>query len=278
MILVQTSRGGVFLLRFDFSFSCGGSGGRGGSAPMILGSSVAGEVIAVGRNVHAFKVGDRVAANVRGGETYAEEVLVPARLVAHIPDDVSYASAVSVVLGGQTGYSGIVRGLQVKAGQNVLVQGGAGSVGLMAVQTALDAGAKVSATAHGWGLAFLREKFPQVTTFDYKTDDITANGAIYDAVYDTVGSEKVLADSFAATKADGHVLSIVARSHRDARFVHFFNQPTGETVQTLLDGLSSGRFVAVVDSELPLSADNVRLDYERLQNGGVHGKLVLLIM
>lgn len=111
--------------------------------------------------------------------------------------------------------------------------------------------------------------------FDYKTDDITANGAVYDAVYDTVGSEKVLADSFAATKSDGHVLSIVARSHRDPRFVHFFNQPTGETVQTLLDGLSSGRFVAVVDSELPLSADNVRLDYERLQNGGVHGKLVL---
>ena len=252
-----------------------GSGSRGGRAPMILGSSVAGEVIAVGRNVHDFKVGDRVAANVRGGETYAEEVLVPARLAAHIPDDVSYASAVSVVLGGQTGYSGIVRGLQVKAGQNVLVQGGAGSVGLMAVQTALDAGAKVSATAHGWGLDFLREKFPQVTAFDYKTDDITANGAIYDAVYDTVGSEKVLADSFAATKADGHVLSIVARSHRDPRFVHFFNQPTGATVQTLLDDLSSGRFMAVVDSELPLSADNVRLDYERLQNGGVHGKLVL---
>lgn len=254
-----------------------GSGSRGGSAPMILGSSVAGEVIAVGRNVHDFKVGDRIAANVRGGETYAEEVLVPTRLAARIPDGVSYASAVSVVLGGQTGYSGIVRGLQVKVGQNVLVQGGAGSVGLMAVQTALHAGAKVSATAHGWGLDFLHEKFPQVMTFDYKTDDITANGAVYDAVYDTVGSEKVLADSFAATKADGHVLSIVARSHRDTRFVHFFNQPTGETVQTLLDGLSNGRFMAVVDSELPLSADNVRLDYERLQNGGVHGKLILTL-
>lgn len=252
-----------------------GSGSRGGSAPMILGSSVAGEVVAVGRNVHDFKVGDRIAANVRGGETYAEEVLVPTRLAAHIPDDVTYVSAVSVVLGGQTGYSGIVRGLQVKAGQSVLVQGGAGSVGLMAVQTALDAGAKVSATAHGWGLDFLREKFPQVTTFDYKVDDITANGAIYDAVYDTVGSEKVLVDSFAATKTDGHVLSIVARSHRDSRFVHFFNQPTGETVQTLLNGLSSGRFMAVVDSELPLNADNVRLYYARLEEGGVHGKLVL---
>ena len=82
-----------------------GSGSRGGSTPMILGSSVAGEVIAVGRNAHDFTVGDRIAANVRGGETYAEEVLVPARLAAHIPDDVTYASAVSVVLGGQTGSS-----------------------------------------------------------------------------------------------------------------------------------------------------------------------------
>ena len=72
------------------------------------------------------------------------------------------------------------------------------------------------------------------------------------------------------------MLSIVARSHRDPRFVHF-NQSTGETVQTLLDGLSNGRFMAEVDSEPLLSADNVRLDYERLQNGGVHGKLILTL-
>ena len=252
-----------------------GNGSRGGRNGMILGSSVAGDVIAVGRNVRGFKVGDRLAANVRGGETYAEEVLVPERLAAHIPDNVTYAAAVSVVLGGQTGYSGIVRGLQVKAGQHVLVHGGSGSVGLMAIQAALDAGAEVSATASGWGLEMLREKFPQVTVLDYKTDDVAANGAVYDAVFDTVGSERVLAASFKATRPNGHVLSIVARSHRDPRFVHFFNQASGETVQTLLDGLSSGRFISVIDSELPLSADNVRLDYARLQQGGVHGKLIL---
>ncbi|WP_156469647.1 alcohol dehydrogenase catalytic domain-containing protein, partial [Weissella sp. DD23] len=50
-----------------------GSGSRGGRDGMILGSSVAGDVVAVGRNVRGFKVGDRLAANVRGGETYAEE-------------------------------------------------------------------------------------------------------------------------------------------------------------------------------------------------------------
>lgn len=254
-----------------------GNGSRGGRDGMILGSSVAGDVIAVGRNVRGFKVGDWLAANVRGGETYAEEVLVPERLAAHIPDNVTYAAAVSVVLGGQTGYSGIVRGLQVKDGQQVLVHGGSGSVGLMAIQAALDAGAEVSATASGWGLQMLHEKFPQVTVFDYKTDDVAANGAVYDAVYDTVGSDRVLAASFKATKQNGHVLSIVARSHRDPRFVHFFNQASGEKVQTLLDGLSSGRFISVIDSELPLSADNVRLDYARLQQGGVHGKLILIV-
>lgn len=74
-----------------------GNGSRGGRDGMILGSSVAGDVIAVGRNVRGFKVGDRLAANVRGGETYAEEVLVPERLAAHIPDNVTYAAAVSIV-------------------------------------------------------------------------------------------------------------------------------------------------------------------------------------
>lgn len=82
---------------------------------------------------------------------------------------------------------------------------------------------------------------------------------------------------FKATKPNGHVLSIVARSHRDPRFAHFFNQASGETVQTLLDGLSGGRFISVIDSELPLGADNVRLDYARLQLGGVHGKLTLTV-
>lgn len=51
-----------------------GNGSRGGRDGMILGSSVAGDAIAIGRNVRGFKVGDRLAANVRGGETYAEEV------------------------------------------------------------------------------------------------------------------------------------------------------------------------------------------------------------
>lgn len=128
----------------------------------------------------------------------------------------------------------------------------------------LDAGAEVSATASGWGLQMLREKLSQVAVFDYKTDDVAADGAVYDAVYDTVGSDRVLTASFKVTKPNGHVLSIVARSHRDPCFVYFFNQASGDTVQTLLDGLSSDRFVSVIDSELPLSADNVRLDYARL--------------
>ena len=97
-----------------------------------------------------------------------------------------------------------------------------------------------------------------------KTDDVAADGAVYDAVYDTVGSDRVLTASFKVTKPNGHVLSIVSRSHCDPCFVYFSNQASGDTVQTLLDGLSSDRFVSVIDSELPLSADNVRLDYARL--------------
>jgi NADPH:quinone reductase and related Zn-dependent oxidoreductases len=63
---------------------------------------------------------NRLAPNVRDGETYAEELLVLERLAAYLPDNVAYAAAVSIVSGGQTGYNGIVRGLQVNAGQHVL--------------------------------------------------------------------------------------------------------------------------------------------------------------
>ncbi|KIU23960.1 zinc-binding dehydrogenase [Weissella cibaria] len=98
----------------------------------------------------------------------------------------------------------------------------------------LNADAEVSATASGWGLQIFREKLSQVAFFDYKTDDVAADGAGDDAVYDTVGSDRALTDSFKATKPNGHVLSIVARSHRDPGFVYFFNQASDDAVQTLL--------------------------------------------
>jgi NADPH:quinone reductase-like Zn-dependent oxidoreductase len=252
-------------------------GARGGQTPMILGSSVAGEVIAVGRGVKKFKVGDRIAANVRGGETYAEQVAVAEHLAAHVPDAVSYAEAVSVSLSGQTALQAVTRGMNVKAGQHILVHGAAGAVGFIAMQEALDLGATVAVTASGWGADMIRERFPQVQVFDYHTDDYTQSLEDLDAVFDTVGTDQVLRDSYKVLKSRGTLVSIVARSSSDPWFKHFFNQPDGANIQQLVDNLADGSLQTIIDSELPLSAANVRKDYERLEAGGLHGKLILTV-
>lgn len=250
------------------------AGMLGSEAPLILGSTVAGEVIAVGEAVTDFKVGDRIAAQVRGGANYAEQVVFPAHFAAIIPTNVSYVDAVSVVLGGQTALQAINRGLNVSAGQKVLIHGGSGAVGYVAVQLAIAAGAEVATTASGWGAEMLRQQFPNVQVFDYRADDFTTSLHDFDGVLDTVGSEQVLADSFKILKPSGKLASVVAHQSDDPRFVRLINKPEGANLQVLFSKLADGTLRTVIDSTLPLNAENVRIAYAKIKAGGLHGKLV----
>lgn len=245
-----------------------------GQVPMILGSTVAGEVIAVGEDVTSVNVGDRVAAQVRGGANYAEQVAVPVHLAAIIPATVSYEEAVSVVLGGQTAYQVIERGFNLQAGQKVLINGGSGAVGYVALQLALAKGAEVATTASGWGADMLRQQFPKVQVFDYKQDDFTTVLHDFDAALDTVGSEKVLADSAKILTSTGKLVSIVAHQADDPRFISLINKPAGENLAHLFAGLADGSLRTIIDQTLPLNASNVKTAYDRIKRGGLHGKVV----
>ena len=250
------------------------AGMLGSETPLILGSTVAGEVIAVGEAVTDFKVGDRIAAQVRGGANYAEQVAVPTHFAAIIPANVSYVDAASVVLGGQTALQAINRGLNVSAGQKVLIHGGPGAVGYVAVQLAIAAGAEVATTASGWGAEMLRQQFPNVQVFDYRADDFTTSLHDFDGVLDTVGADQVLADSYKILKPSGKLASVVARQSDDSRFVRLINKPEGANLQVLFSKLADGTLRTVIDSTLPLNAENVRIAYAKIKAGGLHGKLV----
>jgi NADPH:quinone reductase-like Zn-dependent oxidoreductase len=253
------------------------TGFRGGNLPMILGSSLAGEVIAVGEGVTDFTVGDRVVANYRSGETYAELASVPVLLAAHIPDQVSFGEAVSIALGGQTGLQGITRGLDVRAGQKVVILGGSGSVGFIAMQTALNLGADVTVTASGWGKALIESRFPAVTVFDYKTEQLAGRVADVDGIFDTVGNVEAGNDALKTLKPDGSLVSVALRDANDRRVSHLVNRPEGRNIQFILDEMAAGHYHTVIDSEVPLTPENVKLDYERSAGGGLHGKLILTI-
>ena len=177
--------------------------------PYILGRDFSGVVSAVGAGVTDLKVGDAVFGVLDQGieGTYAEKVAIKADLLAKKPDSLSHAEAAALGLISITALTGIEDVAQVKPGQTVLVQGGAGGVAGFAVQLAKHLGAKVIATASANNLDYVKSLGAD-EVIDYNKEDFTAIGPICDVVYDTVGGTDVRTRSYQVLKPGGKLVWI----------------------------------------------------------------------
>lgn len=171
--------------------------------PAVLGIDMAGVVEAVGPGVAGFAAGDAVfgmSGGVGGVQgSLAEYAAVDADLLAPAPRSISLREAAALPLVFITAWEGLVDRAGVQPGQSVLVQGGAGGVGRMAVQLALARGARVWATGRpgqreaieAMGARFIGQ----------------AEGDTFDIVFDTVGGEVLDASFRAVREYGGHVVS-----------------------------------------------------------------------
>ena len=152
-----------------------------------MGQELAGEVEAVGTDVTRFEPGDRVAAATdlsMGG--YAEYVCLKANgSVASIPDDVRYAEAAAIPVGGMNALL-FMRKAEIQRDESVLIIGAGGSIGTCAVQLAKRYGAQVTAVDRGDKLDMLRE-IGADHVIDYTAEDFTRNGKRYDVIFDVIG-------------------------------------------------------------------------------------------
>jgi NADPH:quinone reductase-like Zn-dependent oxidoreductase len=112
----------------------------------VIGWDVAGTVAALGEGVTSFDVGERVVALSPSGGAFAERVVVPAEWAAPLPSACDFVTAATLPVAGVTAV-GILRLARVHAGDQVLITGAAGGVGLFAVQLALQAKATVTGQA-----------------------------------------------------------------------------------------------------------------------------------
>ncbi|MDX6284347.1 MAG: NADPH:quinone reductase, partial [Kribbellaceae bacterium] len=183
--------------------------------PAILGLDAAGVVEAVGPEVSTFAIGDEVFGLVGGvGEqqgTLAEFIAVDAQLLAPKPASLSFREAAALPLVFITAWEALVDQAKIHAGQTVLIQGGAGGIGQVAVQIAKAVGAEVFATGSPARLRSIEDL--GATAIDYTNATVEeyvakhTDGVGFDIVFDTVGGE-VLDNSFKAAKRyDGHVVS-----------------------------------------------------------------------
>jgi NADPH:quinone reductase-like Zn-dependent oxidoreductase len=212
--------------------------------PHIPGLDVAGTVEGLSDSVTGFAVGDRVFG--RGAGTYAEFAVAPAITIARIPESVSFEHAASLHVGGETAWVGLFDTANLEAGQRLLVQGGAGGVGAIAVQLGHWKGAYVIATASAANVDFVRSLGAD-QVIDYTS--IKVEDAVHDVdvVLDTVGGE-VTARSWSVLKPGGILVMVVgAPDARTAEARGVLTSGVGHPAETrpILEEL--GRLVASGD-------------------------------
>jgi NADPH:quinone reductase-like Zn-dependent oxidoreductase len=162
--------------------------------PHILGRDFSGLVSAVGAGVTDLRVGEKIA--------------IKAAIVCKKPDSISHESAAALALAGLTAICAVEDSLQLKAGETILVQGGAGGVASFAIQLAKHLGARVISTASAANVDYVKS-IGADQVIDYNAVDFTTAVRDCDAVFDTVGGE-VAQRSYAVLKPGGRATFIAS--------------------------------------------------------------------
>lgn len=176
--------------------------------PLILGHDVAGVVIAVGKNVRRFAVGDEIFSRPRDGRigALAERIAIHQDDVAKKPANLSMADAAGLPLVALTAWQALVEMAQVKAGQKVLIHAGAGGVGSVAIQLAKYLGAQVATTTSAANVDFVKSLGAD-EVIDYKTQHFAEALRGCDVVLNSL-DEKTLLDSLKVMPSGGQLISI----------------------------------------------------------------------
>jgi len=267
--------------------------------PAILGMDFAGTVEAVGEGVEGYAEGDEVYGCAGGladlPGTLADRIAADARLIAHKPGNLSMREAAALPLVGITAYEGLQRA-GVRAGQKVLVHGGSGGVGHLAVQLARHFGADTYSTGGGDKQLALIETLG-ATPINYKTESVEdyveqhTGGAGFDVVFDTVGGMNML-NSFNAAALNGHVATTVSLCEIDLSAAHFkglslhvvfmlipmlhnFNREAhAEILRQLARIVEAGALTPVLD-ETNFTLAEANDAHARLESGQAMGKVVI---
>ena len=262
------------------------------SFPLILGSDLAGDVIAVGAKVSGFKVGDRVFGMKNPSEglaSYAEKVAVSERNIALIPEGLSYLDAGGIPLCSLTAWQALVDKAAIKAGMEVMVIGASGGVGSYGVQIAHALGANVTAVCSAASSEMVTELGAN-KVIDYHHEDFTQSPESYDLIFDTIGRHS-LSRCSKVLKSGGTYVSTVPspknlKAMATTKLASFFSaknqkasvvmvKASGTDLGKIARLLASKEIKPVVDRIFPIQDVAKAHDYSRSLRA--KGKIVLQI-
>jgi NADPH:quinone reductase-like Zn-dependent oxidoreductase len=246
----------------------------------VPGHEFSGVIAAVGEETFGFAIGQEVYGmnDWFADGALAEYCITQPTSVAPKPPSLTHIEAAAVPIGALTAWQGLFDRAQLQAGERVLVHGGAGAVGVFAIQLARFRSAQVTTTASTRNLAFVSQLGAE-RVIDYRAVRFEDNVWDMDVIFDTVGGE-TLQRSWAVLKPGGRMITIAADSEytTDDRVkqAFFIVEPNREQLTQIGNLLEAGDLQPVVDAVLPFTRASEAYTGEVRQRRGC-GKLVVAV-
>lgn len=249
--------------------------------PLIIGYDVSGVVEKAGSRITKFGPGDAVYAflNLKSGGGYAQYAVANESEAALKPKSISFEQAAGVPLAGETAWQALIDVAKLQSGQTVLIHGGSGGVGSLAVQIAKARGAKVIATASTPNQDVLKQLGAD-QPIDYTKQNFEEVAKEVDVVLDCVGRD-TLARSYGVIKKGGIIVTIAGRpdqeqlEKRGIRGASIMVQPKADGLEELSKLIEAKKITPIVSQVLPLA--NAATAQEQVAKRHTRGKVVLKI-
>lgn len=251
--------------------------------PATLGGDVSGVVVQLGAEVSDFKIGDEVygqATLFNGGSgTFAQFVAANTKSIAKKPTSVNFLEAAALPLVGTSALQVLIEHMKLANGQKILIHGGAGGIGHIAIQLSKMLGAVVATTVGSKDIDYVKGLGAD-QVIDYNNEKFEDLVHDVDTVFDTVGDE-VMSRSFQVLKRGGIIVSMrgqpdpaLATKYGVTAFGQF-TQTTTERLGALAQLVDSGSIKVNIDKIFPLN--QVKEAFEYQEHGHPRGKVVLKI-
>jgi len=250
--------------------------------PSTLGGDISGVVSEIAEGVTGFEVGQAVyglAGSVSGNGSFAEFAPVTATSLAIKPSTIDFVTAAAFPLASVSAYQAVAELIDIQSGQKILIHGGAGGIGSIAIQIAKKLGAYVATTVSAKDKDFAAELGAD-EVIDYATQDFASLLQDYDGVLDTIGGE-TSEKSYQVLKPGGKIVSLAAPANEElakeksVEYIYLATQVTSERLNAITKLIEDGDLKLNIDKVFTLDEAAEALEYQK--TGHARGKVAIKV-